>query len=253
VHPDHALVWNELQAQEAVELHGIPRERVEIVGAPNFDRFFVQVETLERTPGGGGRKTIVYAGSSKNVAPDEPAILARWLQAVRAAEDPAVREARVRVRPYPGGRPWRTWTPPDDPLVSAERWEKWERDRLAPLLVDADVVVALNTSAELEAAIADRPVVTFRAGASAPGQEGSLHFRYLLEQSGGFVIDALDLDEHVRALSRVLGGDVDRDRMREFVERFVRPAGLDQPVSPLVASTILELSARREALAAGPA
>jgi hypothetical protein len=252
-HPDHLLVWNELQADEAVELHGVPRQRIEVVGAPNFDRFFAQVEALEGTRNDDGRKTIVYAGSSKNVAPDEPDILARWLEAVREAEDPAVRNARVRVRPHPGGRQWRTWSPPDDPLVSAERWAKSERDRLAPLLVAADVVVALNTSAEIEAAIAGRSVVTFRAGPAAPGQEGSLHFQYLLEQNGGFVIDSADLDEHVCNLSRVLAGDSDHDRAREFVKRFVRPGGLNEPVSPLIASTVLELSARSDALSAGRA
>ena len=46
-HPDHVFVWNELQAREAIELHGVPAARVEVVGAPNFDRFFRQIETLE--------------------------------------------------------------------------------------------------------------------------------------------------------------------------------------------------------------
>jgi hypothetical protein len=248
-HPDHVFVWNELQAREAVELHGVPTARVEIVGAPNFDRFFRQIETLEPSSRLNGRKTIVYVGSSKNVAPDEPAIFARWLAAVRSAADPVVRDAWIRVRPYPGGRPWRTWLPPDDPLVSSERWAKEERERLAPLLVDADVVVALNTSAEIEAAIAGRPVVTFRAGDDAPGQEGSHHFRYLLEGNGSFVCDSSDLDEHVRVLSRVLTGDFDRGRLREFLYLFVRPRGLEQPVSPLVASAIRRIVAQRRAVA----
>jgi hypothetical protein len=170
-------------------------------------------------------------------------VFARWLEAVRRSDDPAVRDARVRVRPHPGEGPWRTWEPPpDDPLVSVERWPRHERDRLAPLLAAADVVVALNTSAELEAAIVGRPVVTFRAGSGAPGQEGSVHFRYLLEEEGGFVIDSQDLDEHVRALSRVLAGSADRGRQRTFVERFLRPNGINRPVSPLVASTIVALT-----------
>jgi hypothetical protein len=96
-------------------------------------------------------------------------------------------------------------------------------------------------------------VLTFRAGAGAPGQEGSMHFRYLLEDAGGFVIDAGDLDEHVRALSRVLGGDFDAGRQRAFVERFLRPAGLDRRVSPIVASAILRHVGRFAAIAAEPA
>ena len=248
-HPDHVFVWNDLQAREAVELHGVPTARLEILGAPNFDRFFRQIETLEPSSHRNGRKTIVYVGSSKNVAPDEPAIFARWLGAVRSAPDRVVRDAWIRVRPYPGGRPWRMWLPPDDPLVSSERWAKDERERLAPLLVEADAVVALNTSAEIEAAIAGRPVVTFRAGPDAPGQEGSHHFRYLLEDAGSFVHDSSDLDEHVRVLSRVLAGDFDRSRLREFLYRFVRPHGLEQPVSPLVASAIRRVVTQGRAIA----
>ncbi len=249
-HPDRVLVWNDVQATEAVELHGIPDERVEIVGAPGFDRFFSQTETLDPPPRSDGRRTIVYAGSSSNVAPHEPEVFARWLEAVRAADDPAVRDASVRVRPHPGSGPWRAWAPPDDPLVTLEQWPRHDRHRLAPVLAAADAVVALNTSAELEAAIVGRPVLTFRAGADAPGQEGSLHFRYLLEEHGGFVIDARDLSEHVRTLSRVLAGGFDADRLRAFVERFLRPAGLDRPVSPLVAAAILEHAAQATTVAA---
>jgi hypothetical protein len=108
------------------------------------------------------------------------------------------------------------------------------------LLLEADVVVALNTSAELEAVLAGIPFVTFRAGELAPGQEGSAHFEYLLEQHGGFVIDSSNLDDHVENLARALHGDVDRQRLRSFAESFVRPAGLELPVSPLIAAAVLE-------------
>src|SRR5262249_35606531 len=211
--------------------------------AGGVERLCAQVEETVPAADPDGRRTIVYAGSSKNVAPEEPDVFARWLEAVRRAEDPAVREARVRVRPHPGEGPWRTWAPPeDDPLVSVERWPRHEPDRLAPLLAAADVVVALNTSAELEAAVVGRPVVTFPAGSGAPGQAGSVHFRYLLEEEGGFVIYSHNLDEHVSTLSRVLAGSADREQQRAFVERFLRPNGLDCPVSPLVASTIVALA-----------
>ena len=240
--PDHLLVWNERQVQEAVDLHRFPRERVRALGAPNFDRFFDELESLRGRPRAErDRKTILYLGSSKNVCRHEPEVFLRWVAAVRAAGDEVVRGARIVVRPYPGGGAWGRWDPePTDDFVVAPA-RKLEPARLAELLTDADAVVALNTSAELEAALACRPVVTFRARELAPGQEGSVHFEYLLEQHGGFVIDSADLDEHVRNLSRVLAGELDHGRMRAFVERFVRPAGLDRPVSPLVAQVVLEL------------
>ena len=126
---------------------------------------------------------------------------------------------------------------------------KIEPDALSRLLADADAVVALNTSAEIEAAIAGRPVLTFRAGEEARGQEGSIHFTYLLEQNGGFVLDAATLEEHVDKLGAVLRGDWDPEPLRRFVERFVRPNGLDRPVTPLLAETIREAAGVRGAAA----
>jgi hypothetical protein len=40
VAPDRVLVWNEHQRREAVELHGVPPDRVIVTGAPRFDEFF---------------------------------------------------------------------------------------------------------------------------------------------------------------------------------------------------------------------
>ena len=147
------------------------------------------------------------------------------------------------VRPYPGGGAWRDWRP-ESVDFTVERGKKLAPAGLARALAGVDAVVALNTSGELEAAIAGLPVVTFRAGSGAPGQEGSVHFRYLLEENGGFVIDSRDLGEHVENLARVLNGGHDLERQRTFVESFVRPRGLDRPVSPLVVDAILECAAR---------
>jgi hypothetical protein len=241
-HPDHLLVWNELQVDEAERLQGFPRERVYALGAPSFDAFFAALDQVER-PARDGR-TILYLGSSKNISREEPEVVfPGWLAAVRAAPDPLVRDAKIVVRPYPGGGAWRRWRPESSDFT-VERGKKLAPAGLAHALAGVDAVVALNTSGELEAAIAGLPVVTFRAGAGAPGQEGSVHFRYLLEQNGGFVIDSRDLDEHVQNLARVLRGEHDRERQRAFLESFVRPRGLDRPVSPVVADTILEHAAR---------
>lgn len=241
-HPDHLLVWNELQVDEAERLHGFPRERVHALGAPSFDDFFERIAAVERPA--RERKTVLYLGSSSNISAHEPDIFMTWLAAVRGADDPVVRNADVVVRPYPGGGAWKSWKPGPEPAgFVVQRGRRWERDGLAATLAGVDTVVALNTSGELEAAIADLPVVTFRAGAEAPGQEGSIHFEYLLERNGGFVVDSRDLDEHVANLSRALRGEHDRERQRAFVERFVRPLGLDRPVSPVVAARILELAA----------
>ena len=249
--PDRLLVWNDVQAREAVELHGIALERVSVVGAANFDRFFSEVKAVQQV--GSAREkddcaTILYLCSSTNVVAQEPAVLARWIAALRSSDDPRLRAARVLVRPHPGKgtKVFESWAAPDDRVVLTMPHGKTAR--LASALAEADAVVALNTSAEIEAAIAGRPVLTFRAGADAPGQEGSGHFHYLLEANGGFVIDAPELREHLRRLAAVLQGQRDEAAAARALERFVRPAGLAQTVSPLVASAVLELAAQPKAV-----
>ena len=251
-HPDRLIVWNEVQVAEAVELHGISPERVLALGAPCFDRFFAEVraQAAEHAPIRNGRRTILYLGSSPDVTPDEPAIFERWLGALRSSSDPVLHGAGVAVRPHPGARKWGGWTPADERVHLLIPRGKRDPGTLAQLLASADAVVALNTSAEIEAAIAGRPVVTFRAGRDAPGQEGTLHFPYLLRDNGGFVIDSATLADHVTKLGRVLRGDYDSASIRRFVERFVRPGGLTQPVSPVVASAILQLVRRESATVA---
>ncbi len=248
-HPDRLLVWNRLQVEEAASLHGIPPGSVTVVGAPNFDRFFAELQNAAaRLPvaGGSGPREILYLGSSK-ASTDEPALFTRWLAALRSAGDPVLERARVVLRPHPGSTElWSRWTPPDDPLLSQQPASKREPATLARALSTAHVAVGLSTTAEIEAAIAGRPVVTFRAGADAPAQAGLKHFYYLLEEHGGFVVDSRTLPEHVRVLGRVLRGEYDREAIRSFVERFVRPRGLDRPVAPAVAAAVLELAGAGE-------
>ena len=226
-HPDRLLVWNERQVDEAVELHGFPRRTRACAGGAELR------PVLRGARGGAGAPPPAERTQDDPL----PGLVEEHLEG-RARRLP--RLGRRGPRP-PGTRPfetrgssfahtraaggWRQRPPAPSEQFEIEPARKLEPDRLAALLVDADVVVALNTSAELEAAAAGMPVVTFRAGELAPGQEGSAHFEYLLEQHGGFVIDSRDLDEHVENLARVLRGDVDTQRLQELRRAFRAPGG----------------------------
>jgi hypothetical protein len=78
--------------------------------------------------------------------------------------------------------------------------------------------------------------VTSRSGSA------SLHFYYLLEENGGAVAYGETLDEHVAQLELGVAGEFDRERIRRFCETFVRPRGLDRPVTPILADEILALA-----------
>lgn len=238
-HPDRLIVWNAVMAEEATRLHGIDANRVRITGAVNFDPFFAKVAAHAPVE----RREILYLGSSTNVVPDELPVFRRWLASVRTT--PELAEVPVAVRPHPSTPIARCADWERDLVVDGQARFSFARgSSLAHDLASARAAVAINTSAEIEAAIADVPVLTFRAGDEAPGQEGSVHYSYLLEGSGGFVREAATLGEHVAQLRETMRTGGDGAGRRGFVESFVRPLGIDRPVAPVVADAVLELIGR---------
>jgi hypothetical protein len=244
--PDKLFVWNDIQAREAAGLHGLDPDTVEAVGAPRFDPFFAlspsasREELLRRFGLDPARRTVTWLGSSGFVTKREPELLDRWL----ARRPP---EVQVIVRPHPGAADepaWAAWRPPPGIVMPPLHRRP---QNLYDQLFAADAVVALNTSAELEAAIVGRPVLTIGAGDLAPGQEGSVHYRYLLADEGGFVETAETLDEHLDQLQRALTEDPLAEQRAAFLERFVRPRGLDLPVGPQLADEVEALGRVRQA------
>ena len=237
VQPDGVIVWNEQQRREAVEMHHVPPDRVLITGAPRFDEFFAMSPgtTREELCGAQGldpaKPLVTYLCSSEFVASDEALFVQRWIGEIRS--DPALRECNILIRPHPRRQqPWKAFTPPQPRVAVA-----------APRAINADqtlfdtvhhsaAVVGLNTSAQLEAGIVGRPVLTILAPEFAEGQQGTLHFSYLLKEHGGFVDVAADFATHRRQLAQAVAGQYDRAAIAGFIERFLRPRGIGRPATP---------------------
>ena len=109
-------------------------------------------------------------------------------------------------------------------------------------LYHSAAVVGLNTSAQIEAGILGKPVLTLLAPGFEKGQQGTLHFHYLLREEGGFVEMANDLDEHKTHLARAIAGGYDVGEIRRAVERFIRPEGWHRPATPILASAITDMA-----------
>jgi hypothetical protein len=248
--PDRLFVWNEIQAREAVELQHLDPATIEVTGAPRFDEFFAlrptasRAELLEAEGLDPERKTLLYLGSSGFVTKSEPEVIDEWVAAVRASGERSVRDANILVRPHPGAYDepaWTAWTP--GPGIAYPVLRR-RAQQLFDQLFLADAVVALNTSAELEAAVVGRPVLTITVGDRAPGQKGTSHFAYLLADHGGFVETAGSLEEHLAQLVGALEEDPHADARRRFVEIFLRPHGIDRPAGPVLADAIERLANR---------
>jgi hypothetical protein len=254
IRPDLTTVWNEHQRQEASELHAIPADRVVATGAQIFDEWFVRRPTTTREqfcarvglP--ADRPFVLYTCSSKWIAPYEVPFVRRWLQAVRAGPEPLA-SAGLLIRPHPQNAP--QWQGVDLglfgpaaiwPLDPSARVDDQSKADFFDSLYHAAAVVGINTSALIEAGIIGRPVLTVLDDEYRSSQDGTLHFRYLLEVSGGLLQVAHSLPEHVGQLADALVARDHAERARAFVTAFVRPHGIDTPATPILANAIERLA-----------
>ncbi len=259
VAPDLVTVWNRHQKTEAVELHGMPAEKVVVTGAQLFDRWFERQPTMTRqefcAQAGlpDDRPFVLFTGSSVFIARSEFEVpfVRRWIEAMRASAQPLLRDAAVLVRPHPFNSD--SWIPAD--FTDLGPTAIWPRAKYTPASEDArasffnslyfcDAVVGINTSAMIEAAILRKPVLSMLTPDFAGTQEGTLHFRYLLPENGGFLRVAASIEEHLPQLDAVLRDPaLTRQQTENFVATFLRPHGLAEPCTPILADTIARLGA----------
>jgi hypothetical protein len=243
VQPDAVLVWNDRQRTEAVEMHQVPDDRIVVTGASRFDEFFAMTPQTSRDEFcrlhqlDPVQPIVSYLCSSEFVAGHEFEFVQRWIGEIRRA--PALRDCNVLIRPHPRRtKSWKHFTT-SEPRIAVAMPQGMNGDQtLFDTVHHSAAVVGLNTSAELEAGIVGRPVLTVLAAESTGGQRGTLHFDYLLEDHGGFVQLAPDMDTHRRQLSDAVAGQYDASAIRSFVRGFLRPQGVDRPVAPIVADAI---------------
>ena len=251
VHPDRMFVWNDMQRHEAVDMHATPAERVVVTGAQCYDQWFTREpsrsrEAFCRDHGLRPDRPFalwVHSAMSPRPTPPEPELVMRWIAALRASDDPRLRELGVVVRPHP--ERVKEWTGidvtqfpnvvfsgrnPIDPEAKRDYFDA---------LYHSSAVVGLVTSAFLEAVILGRPVLTLTLPEYRMHQDGMLHFQYLRTVGGGALIDAPDLDAHLMQLAEAVTRPPGRDeRNVRFLSAFIRPGGLDAPATPVFADAI---------------
>ncbi len=248
--PDVTMVWNDDLAEELVMVHGVPRERIVVTGAPVFDQWFRTEPRWDfrsfciRTGLDPTKPFILYLCSSKFIANDEVDFVRRFAAAV--CDVNGKHKVQLLVRPHPnhsaiwgGARDqnlvvWpRTAEVPDTPEARQQYFDS---------LYHSAGVVGVNTSALIDAAVVDRPCLTILSSEYHRTQRGIGHFRHLA--AGGFLEQAVSLDEAACLVQRVVDGHDRRGpQRRQFVRRFIRPWGMDVPAERVVASAIATLAA----------
>jgi hypothetical protein len=253
--PELVLVWNEIQADEAVELQGIPREQVRVAGAWSYDHWFEWTPSRSREEFCSAvglradRPILLYVCSSGFVARDEVSFVRGWLAALRA-HGGLLAGAGVIVRPHPrNASQWARVSLGDPqatvwPQLGEEPLEVESRRNYFDSIHHAAAVVGINTSAQIESAIVGRPVHTVLADEFRDTQQGTLHFQYLKADEFGHLHVGRTMGEHLDQLEESLRGRVDDGRNERFLRAFVRPFGLDVAATPLYIEAIEELAAR---------
>jgi hypothetical protein len=257
--PDQLTVWNEIQRREAVELHGVPAERVVVTGAQAWDHWFDwrPTTTREQFAARAGlppeRPFVLYLGSSGGGLGAEAPFVARWVAAMRESGLPRLARAAVLVRPHPYAprEQWDALAASADGTVTVFP-RRAEQPNSAQARADyfdsiyhAAAVAGVNTSAFIESAIVGRPVLTVPSPEFWIAQRGMRHFHYLVGEAGSPVSSADSLEEHLLALDAALEGNGSSpEARRRFLETLVRPHGLEEPATPRVVASLEALAGR---------
>jgi hypothetical protein len=257
--PDCVVVWNEMQREEARELHGVDPARVVVTGSQAYDHWFTREvsttrqEFCARVGLPSDRPFLLYLCSSPFITPHEVPFVRRWIEAVRASTDPVVPSLGLLVRPHPqNAEQWKDVDLSDYGQVSI-----WPKAGANPIDADAraeyydsmfhsHAVVGVNTSALIESGIVGRPVFSLLVDEFAGTQEGTLHFQHLKNAGGGLLRLASTLDQHVAQVGESLGlAGTNPERIRGFVQAFIRPHGLGEAATPRVVEAIERTAALR--------
>lgn len=221
---DHLLLPSEQVKRAAVKYQGYAPEHITVVGYPYHDLFvrdefkMPRADLLRAVGLPAGSRYLLYTSGS-SYCPDEPEVIEEILSWIKKGAFGA--DMYLAIRPYVGGRgkdkafdEKKFFAFKNDPRVvffDAQVWNSLEQSIVyINLMRHAGVVMTVYSTAFLESAIMDRPLVaaSFDGRQTRPLHrsirrfEGFEHFQSMF--STGAVKRALDFDELKSALAAYL-------------------------------------------------
>lgn len=262
-YPDYSFVWNKSLADELVNLHGHPRERIYTTGTPRFSHlfsglvqeYFLPRDEFFRQAGLDRDKPyILYVGSTfllnseRKKSHNEGRII---LDVARALENnPGTKGVNLLVRPHPFNlryvpdlldekRPNVFVFPQNEELP--DTGEKMKRYNSS--IYYAKAVVGVNTTAFLEVAALDKPCITIYFDQFMETQKLP-HFHHL--EDAGFLETAYSPDEVASIARKIMDGtDALAGKRREFARNFLTPIGSDKPSNEYFADLVETLASKK--------
>ncbi|TSC67472.1 MAG: hypothetical protein CEO19_196 [Parcubacteria group bacterium Gr01-1014_73] len=170
--PDVLLANNEIVKREAVALHGVPAEKIQVVGLPHYDNYFQapklsRLELAEKLGLAAGKKFVLFAPVGDRYLADnfvdknvlillDKILPADWEILVRLPPADLVKSIESgnfssRVKIYrPGGRFGH---------IKNTELSRADDEILITSIKSADLVVAGPSTMVIDVAIADKPVI----------------------------------------------------------------------------------------------
>ena len=241
VAPDALVVWNESQARQARQIHGLSDSRIKVGGAAFFDKwtshkgwkldregFCMKVGLDPQRP------FVAYLGSAASIAKDESWLIDGLKRAFSTHALPEMRAMQILVRPHPANFGHYTWV--EEELEGVRIWPRQgglsgsdeSAQEFFQTLKLSVAAVGLNTSGMLDAVILDVPCVSILEERYKKTQEEALHFQDLVKaETVGMTRSFEQCTSSIAQI--VLNGSDGRELKRAaFTSNFVRPNGLQR-------------------------
>jgi hypothetical protein len=252
VAPDLMLVWNETQKKEAIEIHDISKESIEIIGAPFFDKWFQhrncenRKKFCKKVGLDHKRPFVLYLGSSSNIAENETWLIEKLYDKL---------DIGMLVRPHPAntrnyiklaGKAFIPLTKgalriKDDfvvyPIGGELPEDETAQQDFYNALKHCVCVIGINTSGMIDAVINGKPVVSVMSDEYRLTQSEATHFKQMADAD--ILETANTTQEAVEIIKSLARGEDNRwESRRQFVRKFIRPRGLDRMAGELAAERI---------------
>lgn len=251
VFPDVFLLWNESHRKEAMEHHNIPPEKIKMIGASVFDKWFgdskpslSRDQFCEQSGLETGDYYILYLGPAKGTAVDDSWLIKKIRRHLDESRDLDLRRVKIMVRPHPANSGIykdlnmkgvvvfpRVGELPDTKESFQTSFNSYYYSLAA---------TGVFTSAMMEAIIMGKPVIVMLADEFRKTQLEAQHFQHFVE-SGAVDLTA-DLNEFSNCIKDILSGkDNKKEKRARFVKDFIRPQGLEKSAGELAVEEIENL------------
>jgi len=256
VFPDRLLVWNEVQASEAVVHQFFPKERIRITGSTLFDDWILHCspsdarEEFCRAHGLRPEDPIItYLGSSSHMASDETWIIAQLRSAFDGSENQRTGRMQIIVRPHPAHYHIYEKINLRDVVAVPAKGSLRDTEGALQLFYNTlyhseAAIEGANTTAIIEAIIAKKPAIAYVSDEYKKTQMDTKHFNQLVSEGALYL--ASTAQEVVRIVGDIMRGNDTRICEREnFVKKYIRPLGENRLAAECIADEIERMAVRR--------